>query len=157
MKVTIVSESNIPEDAQCPLSDDFLNQSFQTILPEDSLQVTNEWFENTSDVLIVSSSFGTVDKIHNWTLRQIAVDSSRVARIRELLVPDGFSELIKWFSKSGALLNADPTLWICYSMTVRFENDRLIFDEHIASRPHARPEPGWPTEPYRPSSKDKKY
>lgn len=155
MKVTIVSEDNFPGHAKCVLSEDFLKESFRTILPEDSLRVSNEWLENTSDVLIARSSFGTVDKIHSWTLRQIAVDKSRIARIRDLLVSDGVSTLLSWFAERSALIYEDPARWICYSLTVRFENDSLVFDEQTALRPDPRPQPGWPREPYRASNSDK--
>lgn len=156
MKVTIEFESKVPDDAECPLSEDFLRESFQAMLPEGILRVSNEWFENTSDVLIARSNFGTVDKNHRWRLRQIAIYRTQFARVRELLVSDGFSELLRWFAKSNAQVNEDQTLWICCSLTVRFENDALIFDERTSVRPGHRPEPGWPREPYSPSSKGKK-
>ncbi len=156
MKVTIESEDNIPGSVDCALSADFLNELFLTILPDDNLRVSNEWFENTSDVLIARSSFGSVDRIHNWTLRQIAVDRSRIARIRELLVSEGVSKLRSWFAENGATIHEEPSRWVCYSITVRFENDSLMFIENTSLRPDPRPEQGWPKERYRPSTPKRK-
>jgi hypothetical protein len=157
MKLSFEPDGNIPDDAECPLSDDFLRDYFQKVLPEAVLLVSKEWFQRTSDVLIARSNFGAVDKNHRWRLRQVAIDRTQVERVRELLVPNGVSELLRWFKKSSALVNEDQTLWICCSLTVRYENGSLIFDESTSVRPDNRPEPGWPKESYTPSSKDEKY
>lgn len=157
MNVSIEPDSEIPDNAECALSDDFLRSSFQAMLPESNLLVTKEWKEKTSDVLIARSNFGTVGKNHRWRLRQIAVDKTQVERVRELFVQNGLSELLRWFTKSSALVNEEQTLWICFSVTVRYENDGLIFDERISVRPDSRPEPGWPRAPYKPSRRDKEY
>lgn len=141
MKIKIESELSFPYNVnvECPLGDEDLCESFGSILLEDTLLVSNEWFSNTSDVFIARSSFGGVNDIQKWRLRQLAVDKALVPRVRELLISHGVSQLQQWFVRSNVLLNKDPLLWVAYWLTVRFENDELIFDEKTALRPGPRP------------------
>jgi hypothetical protein len=143
--------SLIPSNSEIPLSGSMLSEAFEVILPEDKLIITSEWFENTSDILLCSSSFGTLETVHTWTMRQIAVDKASVDHVRELLSTEGLERIQNWFFQTRSLIFEDPGLWRSYQFTVCFESEELIYKERRAERAARRPLPGWPKEPYQPS------
>ncbi len=145
------SNTNHPSlEIEYPLQIDLLQKRFEDTLPNSTAAVRYEWYPNTSDVLIVSTSFGTVDTLNHWSLRILGVDSRQVPQIRELLLSEGMDKLEDWFNTSEHLLKQDPAQWVCYSLTIRYENNELLYDAKSAWRDWPRPEPGWPQGPYRP-------
>ena len=143
--------SLIPSNSEIPLSESKLSEAFEPILPEDKLIITSEWFENTSDILLCSSSLGTLETVHTWTMRQIAVDRASVDHVRKLLSTEGLERIQNWFLQTHSLIFEDPGLWRSYQLTVCLESEKLIYKERSAERAGRRPLPGWPKEPYRPS------
>lgn len=143
--------SLIPSNSEIPLPESMLVKAFEPILPEDKLIITSEWFENTSDILLCSSSFGTLETVHTWTMRQIAVDRDFVDQVRGLLYSEGLKTVQNWFLETYSLISEDPGLWRSYQFTVCFESEKLIYKKRCAERAGRRPLPGWPKEPYRPS------
>ncbi len=94
--------------------------------------------------------FWSLDQLNLWKLRVLGVDSRQVLQIRELLLGEGLDRLEEWFNTSDKLLKQDPAQWVCYSLTVRYENKELLYDANTARRDWPRPEPGWPQGPSRP-------
>lgn len=143
--------SSIPSNSEIPLSESMLSKAFEPILSEDKLIITSECFENTSDILLCSSSFGTLETVHTWTMRQIAVDRAFVDQVRGLLYSEGLKRVQDWFLETYSLISEDPGLWRSYQFTVCFESEKLVYKKRRAERAGRRPLPGWPKEPYRPS------
>jgi hypothetical protein len=142
-----------PGDAEHLLSFELLQEQFQLLLPQASVSVLYEWYPNTSDVLIASSSFGTVAELNDWSLKLIAVNDGDVVHVRELLLTRGLTNLADWFTRSDHLLQEDPAMWLSFSLTIRYERGELLFDERKSHRNWPRPEAGWSEGHYIPHKK----
>lgn len=154
MQFEVIAREKKPMNSEYPLSDEILREHFQDLLPFALVRVSYEYFPNTSDVVIASSSFETVSSINEWGLRVIASEEPSVSRVRELLLEHGVPALTKWFNSAENQIKQDLSKWCSYSLTIRYENDELIFDAQEAHREMPRPAAGWPQEPYKPHQKE---
>ncbi len=138
MNLTItstLSPYDKPDNAVFPLSLGFLRQHLYDLLPNANVTVSFEWYPNTSDVLIAGQSSYSVSE---WSIRLIAVNELVSVDVREHLLNIGLARLRNWFYDSDLWMQANPSLWLNHSLTFRYENDSLIFDESEAEEPTPR-------------------
>lgn len=154
MEPSTLTRYQVPPTAHFPLPADFLNAHLTKIVPHAVTRVWFEWYPTTSDVLIAHTLGDTVDELNLWTLNLIAVDQMLLPRAQQLLQSEGIAKVTDWFDRCDRLLYEDKSRWVGYTLTIRFENNVLIYSESDSFNLLPRPEPGWPQRPYRPHNKN---
>lgn len=138
MRIPVAPYSdNLTDGYSYPVSEEELRAVFAQILIHSELVVFFQIYENTSDVLIIHSMWDA--KADRWNLKIFASRSDEVSGVRRVLKSTGFGAVQEWLIRTHEELHEFPEVWSYNSLTLRFENDGLIFDPKKAIRPFKRP------------------
>lgn len=130
-----------------PLSLESLGQQFEDILPNAVCRVDFLTFENTSDVWIIGDLWDHEADL--WTMKVLGVKEMDSERIYDLLYPAGIMEAKKWLLLAHQRLHENPDVWLYETLTLRFEEEQLIWNPQEVHRPGKRqrwlggPPPKW--------------
>lgn len=144
MKFLQTDTKDLPSNMVFPLACGALEDYFCSILPDATTQINRVCYLNTSDVLIVASSFGSLVQLNDWYLTLVASRVDEALRIRQLLLAEGLSRVAEWFCKTDNLLKTTPTTWSCFALTIRYEHDKFLYTEQVSERNTPRPVNNWP-------------
>jgi hypothetical protein len=131
------SSDKLTDGYSYAVSEDELKDEFIPILTHSELVVFFQFYENTSDVLIIKSMWDA--KIDRWNLKILANRSGEALKIRSLMKSTGFGVIQEWLVRTHEELHEFPEIWSYNSLTLRYENDGLIFDPSKAIKPFRRP------------------
>ena len=150
MQLTCFSGKEIPDlpiGYVYPFSLQSLNHLFGDILINSICRVDFLTVENTSDVWIISDLWSK--EVDLWTMTAVGVKETDAEKIRELLHPLGIMEVKSWLVSAHDRLHNNPDEWLYESLTLRFEEDQLIWEPKEIRRPGTRqrwlsgPPPNW--------------
>ncbi|RTL42401.1 MAG: hypothetical protein EKK48_10425 [Candidatus Melainabacteria bacterium] len=139
MRLAFRRYDELPNDYAYPLDKLDISKFADSFLQECAAVVDFEYFENTSDVLLVSTRWDSATNL--WSLRVIAALKDEVAQIHQTFIQSIFPELQEWMCAITTELNRNPELWTNYDCIYKFENFELISTKYKAERKFRRPPP----------------
>ena len=150
MQLTCFAGKEVPDPPSgyvYPFSLELLNHLFEDILINSVCRVDFLTFENTSDVWIIADLWSK--EVDLWTMTIVGIRETDAEKIRDLLHPLGIMEAKRWLLSAHERLHNNPSAWLYESLTLRFEDDKLIWDPKEICRPGPRqrwlggPPPRW--------------
>lgn len=128
-----------PEGFVYPLSLDELNRQFSDILSSSHCYLDFITVENTSDVLILRSFWDQA--IDLWTMTVVGVPERQAEAVQDSLEKVGLWQAKRWLLFAHEHLHRRHQDWLTESITMRYEQDKLIWEAQESQRPGKRPPP----------------